>query len=47
MSQSTIYKLGMGLPISLPVGDTAAELEVYPDNWTEKMSYMLTKAHAG
>ncbi|XP_072245542.1 vitellogenin-2-like [Leuresthes tenuis] len=42
----TIYKLGMSLPISLPVGDTAAELEAYPDNWTEKMSYMLTKAHA-
>ncbi|XP_075341563.1 vitellogenin-2-like isoform X4 [Odontesthes bonariensis] len=44
--KSTIYKLGMGLPVSLPVGDTAAELEAYPDNWTEKMSYMLTKAHA-
>ncbi|KAF6714692.1 Vitellogenin-2 [Oryzias melastigma] len=44
--QSTLYKLGLGLPISLPLGETAAELEAYPDSWTHKLSYMLTKAHA-
>ncbi|GLD50054.1 vitellogenin-2-like protein [Lates japonicus] len=42
----TIYKLGVGLPVSLPFGDTAAELEAYQDNWADKISYMVTKAHA-
>uniref|UniRef100_A0A3B4XY36 Vitellogenin-2-like n=1 Tax=Seriola lalandi dorsalis TaxID=1841481 RepID=A0A3B4XY36_SERLL len=42
----TIYKLGVGLPVSLPLGDTAAELQTYQDNWAEKISYMVTKAHA-
>lgn len=37
----------MGLPISLPLGDTAAELEPYPNSWTDKFSYMLTKTYAG
>ncbi|XP_039985633.1 vitellogenin-2-like [Xiphias gladius] len=42
----TIYKLGVGLPVSLPYGDTAAELEAYQDNWGEKVLHMFTKAHA-
>ncbi|XP_018528704.1 vitellogenin-2 [Lates calcarifer] len=42
----TIYKLGVGLPISLPFGETAAELEAYQDNWADKISYIVTKAHA-
>lgn len=43
----TIYKLAVSLPISLPIGDTSAELEAYQSNWADKISYMLTKAHAG
>nr|AKK31327.1 vitellogenin B [Larimichthys crocea] len=42
----TIYKLGVGLPVSLPLGETAAELELYQNNWVDKVSYMITKAHA-
>ncbi|KAG7217480.1 hypothetical protein INR49_021405 [Caranx melampygus] len=42
----TIYKLGVGLPVSLPLGETATELQTYQDNWAEKISYMVTKAHA-
>ncbi|KAG8003720.1 Vitellogenin-2, partial [Nibea albiflora] len=42
----TIYKLGVGLPVSLPLGDTAAELELYQNNWADKVSYMFTKAQA-
>ncbi|XP_076582007.1 vitellogenin-2-like isoform X5 [Chaetodon auriga] len=42
----TIYKLGLSLPVSLPLGDTAAELEPYQSNWPEKIAYMFTKAHA-
>nr|XP_046247526.1 vitellogenin-2-like [Scatophagus argus] len=42
----TIYKLGVSLPISLPLGDTAAEMETYQSNWADKISYMIAKAHA-
>ncbi|XP_051231932.1 vitellogenin-2 [Dicentrarchus labrax] len=42
----TIYKLGVALPVSLPFGDTAAELEAYQSNWADKITYMVTKAHA-
>lgn len=45
--QRTIYKLGVSLPVSLPYGDTATELETYESNWADKISYMVTKAHAG
>lgn len=45
--QRTIYKLGLSLPVALPLGDTAAELEQYQDNWGSKISYMFTKANAG
>lgn len=45
--QRTIYKLGVGLPVSLPLGETASELELYQNNWVDKVSYMITKAHAG
>ncbi|XP_034438303.1 vitellogenin-2-like [Hippoglossus hippoglossus] len=44
--KKTIYKLGVGIPISLPVGETAVELEPYQKNWADKIMYMLTKAHA-
>ncbi|XP_028259820.1 vitellogenin-2-like isoform X2 [Parambassis ranga] len=42
----TIYKLGVALPVSLPIRETAAELEPYQTNWGDQLSYMLTKAHA-
>ncbi|XP_067452945.1 vitellogenin-2-like isoform X2 [Thunnus thynnus] len=42
----TIYKRDLGLPVYLPFGDTAAELEAYQDNMLDKISYMFTKAHA-
>ncbi|XP_070816139.1 vitellogenin-2-like isoform X2 [Chaetodon trifascialis] len=43
----TIYKLGLSLPVSLPFGDTAAELEpLNQSSWPEKIAYMFTKAHA-
>uniref|UniRef100_A0A3Q3GPF5 Vitellogenin-like n=1 Tax=Labrus bergylta TaxID=56723 RepID=A0A3Q3GPF5_9LABR len=42
----TMYKLAIALPISLPFGDTAAELESYQSNWADKISYMVTKAHS-
>lgn len=45
--QRTIYKLGMALPVSLPIRETAAELEPYQTNWSDQLSYMLTKAYAG
>ncbi|TNN69111.1 Vitellogenin-2 [Liparis tanakae] len=37
--------LGVSLPICLPIGETAAELEPYQDNLADKISYMITKAH--
>ncbi|XP_047442875.1 vitellogenin-2-like [Mugil cephalus] len=42
----TFYKLGVGVVVSLPFGDTAAELDAYQSNWADKISYMITKAHA-
>lgn len=45
--QRAIYKLGMGIPVSLPFGNTAAELEAYQDNLADRIMYMVTKAHAG
>lgn len=43
----TFYKLGMEIPVYLPIGNTAAELMAYQDNLVDKISYVLTKAHAG
>nr|XP_061832120.1 vitellogenin-2-like isoform X2 [Nerophis lumbriciformis] len=42
----TIYKQDIFLPISLPFGDTASELQAYKNNWVDTISYMVTKAHA-
>ncbi|XP_076009564.1 vitellogenin-2-like [Genypterus blacodes] len=42
----TIYKLDVGLPINLPIGETTSELEVFQDNWASKINYMYGKAHA-
>ncbi|XP_033477698.1 vitellogenin-2-like isoform X1 [Epinephelus lanceolatus] len=42
----TLYKLGVGLPISMPIGETAAELVPYQNNWADRVSYMISKAHA-
>ncbi|KAL3047365.1 hypothetical protein OYC64_021558 [Pagothenia borchgrevinki] len=42
----TVYKLGVSLPFSLPIGNTAAELEPYQDNLPEQISYIFTKANA-
>uniref|UniRef100_A0A3Q3AFJ4 Vitellogenin-2-like n=1 Tax=Kryptolebias marmoratus TaxID=37003 RepID=A0A3Q3AFJ4_KRYMA len=44
--KSTLYKLGVGLPIYLPIKNTNIELDSYPDSWSDKITYMLTKAHA-
>uniref|UniRef100_A0A8D0ASY0 Vitellogenin-2-like n=1 Tax=Sander lucioperca TaxID=283035 RepID=A0A8D0ASY0_SANLU len=44
--QRTLYIFGVHFPIALPIGHTAAELESYQSNWADKLSYMLTKAHA-
>ncbi|KAJ3599338.1 hypothetical protein NHX12_033301 [Muraenolepis orangiensis] len=41
-----IYKLGLTLPVYLPVGNTAAELEMFRDNVFDKISYVLTKSQA-
>ncbi|XP_034085810.1 vitellogenin-2-like [Gymnodraco acuticeps] len=42
----TVYKFGVRLPFSLPIGNTAAELELYQDNLSEQISYIFTKANA-
>ncbi|KAM3876385.1 vitellogenin-like [Diretmus argenteus] len=42
----TMSKLGLGLPVYLPIGDTAAELEAYRDNLVAKISHVLTKTNA-
>ncbi|KAA8589554.1 hypothetical protein FQN60_012919, partial [Etheostoma spectabile] len=42
----TLYMRGVDLPIALPIGNTAAELESSQSNWADKISYMLTKANA-
>nr|SOX60631.1 vitellogenin Ab [Solea senegalensis] len=44
--KTTISKLGISLPLSLPIGNTPAELQVYQDNWADKIIHLLTKAHA-
>ena len=41
-----MYKLGVGLPVYLPIGHTAVELEAQ-DSLFDKISYLITKAHAG
>ncbi|XP_037553993.1 vitellogenin 2 isoform X3 [Nematolebias whitei] len=43
--KSTFYKLGVSLPVYLPIRDTAIELESLP-TWRNKITYMVTKAHA-
>lgn len=45
--QETFYKLGLEIPVYLPLGNTAAELVAYQDNLVDKISYVLTKAYAG
>uniref|UniRef100_UPI0037E7E08B vitellogenin-2-like n=1 Tax=Semicossyphus pulcher TaxID=241346 RepID=UPI0037E7E08B len=42
----TMYKLGVGLPIYLPFGETAAEMQSYQSNWADKVSYVISKAHS-
>ncbi|KAM7387896.1 hypothetical protein PAMP_024107 [Pampus punctatissimus] len=42
----TISKRDVAIPVSLPFGETAAELEVFQDNLADKITYMFTKAHA-
>lgn len=47
MFQRTFYKRDIPLPLYLPVGETAAELQLYPNNWLDKFSYILSKSTAG
>ncbi|KAK9519374.1 hypothetical protein VZT92_022109 [Zoarces viviparus] len=42
----TMYKLGVGIPFYLPIGETAAELEPYQNSLADQISYVLTKANA-
>ncbi|KAI4828435.1 hypothetical protein KUCAC02_022529 [Chaenocephalus aceratus] len=42
----TLYKRDVILPIFLPIGNTAAELELYQDNLPEQISYIFAKANA-
>ncbi|KAM9831430.1 vitellogenin 2 [Neosynchiropus ocellatus] len=44
--KSTIYKRDVALPISLPFGVTAAEVEPYQSSWVDRISYLVSKAHA-
>ncbi|WP_139160565.1 beta-sheet shell domain-containing protein, partial [Acinetobacter baumannii] len=44
--KAIIYKRGVCLPVALPIGNTAAELQATRDNWADKMSYLVTKANA-
>ncbi|XP_063747534.1 vitellogenin-2-like [Eleginops maclovinus] len=44
--KNTFSKLGFSLPLSLPIRNTAAELEPYQDNMPEQISYILSKANA-
>lgn len=39
--------MDVAIPVYLPIGNTAAELEAYRDNLFGKISYAITKAHAG
>lgn len=43
----TIYQLGVGIPVSLPLGNTASELQAYQNNLADKITYMISKANAG
>lgn len=45
--QRTAYKLALGLPVSLPIGNTEAELQIYQDNWVDKIMHLISKANAG
>uniref|UniRef100_A0A3P8W3Z2 Vitellogenin-2-like n=1 Tax=Cynoglossus semilaevis TaxID=244447 RepID=A0A3P8W3Z2_CYNSE len=42
----TAYKLALGLPVSLPIGNTEAELQIYQDNWVDKIMHLISKANA-
>ncbi|XP_061680337.1 vitellogenin-2-like isoform X2 [Syngnathoides biaculeatus] len=44
--RSTIFKKAQSIPISLPIGETASELQAYQDSWIDTISYMVSKAHA-
>uniref|UniRef100_A0A7N9AXN3 Vitellogenin-2-like n=1 Tax=Mastacembelus armatus TaxID=205130 RepID=A0A7N9AXN3_9TELE len=41
----TIYKVGMGLPVALPIRNTN-EMAPFQDNLAEKLAYLFTKANA-
>ncbi|KAM8874646.1 vitellogenin-2-like [Spinachia spinachia] len=44
--QRTFYKLGIAIPVSLPIGEAAAELEPYQKNLPDQLIYVLSKATA-
>lgn len=47
MFQRTFYKRDILLPFYIPVEETAAETQWYPNNWLDKFSYILSKSIAG
>lgn len=47
MFQRTFSKRDILLPFYLPVGETAAEIQLYPNSWLDKFSYILSKSTAG
>ncbi|XP_034035813.1 vitellogenin-2-like [Thalassophryne amazonica] len=42
----TLHKQGVPLPISLPIQETAAELQLHSGNWRNVALHMITKANA-
>lgn len=46
MLQRTISKCDIQLPVYLPYGETATELQAY-DNWINKLFYIMSKSSAG
>ncbi|KAM9385805.1 vitellogenin-2-like [Pholidichthys leucotaenia] len=43
--KATIYKPAVRLPVALPIGETAVELEAYQKNWADQFSYLFAKAN--
>lgn len=47
MFQRTLSRCNISLPIYLPVGETAAEVQLYSNSWLDKFSYILSKSTTG
>lgn len=47
MLQRTFSKCGVQLPLYLQYLQTADEIQVYRNNWLDKLFYILSKSSAG